>query len=188
MRVVVDAVHHSSTLVDHRHLGTGRRVVGPYGGNCRRMPFIRPWRYLPPGHGRFVNRPYDVTITASFSSVWALHEAPVCTVAVIEMVSLDNGVCDDFVGRDDLPQGHWLHQPLVPRGVSLARRAVARRQVIETVSLVAGGGRCRSPFIHPCRSSSPGYGPPGRRPLRGNWACCRLFWRGGCRYRAAGAS
>ena len=98
------------------------RQANHYGENCRRVPFIRPWRYLPPGHGRFVNRPYDITITASFSSVVALHEAPVCTAAVIETVSLDNGVCDDFVGRDDPARlaGRRCRHELPLRGVICA--------------------------------------------------------------------
>ena len=51
-------VCHSPTHGNHRHLGTGRRGVGPYGGCRCRLPFTRPWRKSSPRCGRFVNRPY----------------------------------------------------------------------------------------------------------------------------------
>ena len=51
------------------------------------------------------------------------------------------GIDKPCVGADDLPQGHWLHHPLILRGVSLALSAL-------------------------CALLTPGWGGQGRPPLR----------------------
>ena len=82
---------------------------------------------------------------------------------------MEKGIGKPSVGADDLPQGHWLHHPLILRGVSLALSAL-----FSSIAPATGGAEPRpcgqnhappqptTPFIN----AAPCHGAPSRRALR----------------------